>query len=213
LLPAILALFPGDEYWGSKAPSGDLPRLFAMPASWLAALVLFFYAPLEATISLWTFTLLAEKGQDQRQATSLVAGFWSAFMASRLLVALCQHMEWLTQGWDRGLIVVPPLLAAVILGHLAGASPRGQLRAGLILLGLLLGPVLPTLLGMVFRHIAPVEHGTAYGLVFAAGFLGSLLLAPFISLRTVPPLQAALRLPIFLALLVTAVALVLGLMT
>jgi hypothetical protein len=129
------------------------------------------------------------------------------------LTALGQHEWLLSEWWDRIFIVVPPLLAAVILGNLAGASHRGSPRAGLILLGLLLGPVMPTLLGLVFRHIASAELGTAFGLVSAAGFLGSLVLMPLIQLRTRPPLQAALRLPIFLALLVTAVALVLGLMT
>jgi MFS family permease len=81
------------------------------------------------------------------------------------------------------------------------------------LLGVLLGPVLPTLLGVLFRQTAPAEQGLAYGLIFTAGSLGSLLLSPLIALRTRPPLQAALRLPIFLALLLMAVALVLGLMT
>jgi hypothetical protein len=107
---------------------------------------------------------------------------------------------------------LPPLLAAVILGNMAGAEHRRRPGFGLILLGLLLGPVLPTLLGMVFRQVAPSGQGTAYGLVLAAGFLGSLLLAPLLHLRTRPPLQAALRVPIFLALLVTAAALVVGLM-
>jgi fucose permease len=212
LTPAFLAVLPGGGHWQIAEQRGDPSTLLAEPACWLAALVLFFYAPLEATISLWTFTLLAERGQEEREATGLLSGFWAAFMASRLLVALAQHMDLLTEWWDRTLIVVPPLLAAVLLGNLAGASHRAQPRSGLILLGLLLGPVLPTLLGLVFRHVAPAEQGTAYGFVFAAGSLGSVLLAPLITLRARPPLQAALRLPIFLALLVTAIALVLDLM-
>jgi fucose permease len=213
LMPAFLAVLPGVEHWQTVDRSGDPSAFFAEPANGLAALVLFFYAPLEAAISLWTFTLLAERGQNARQATSLLSGFWAAFMASRLLVALAQHADFLTEGWDRSLIVVLPLLAAVLLGNLAGASHGGRPRLGLILLGLLLGPVLPTLLGMLFRPVAPAAQGTAYGVVFAAGSLGSVLLAPLLVLRTRPPLQTALRMPIFLALLVTAIALVLGLMT
>jgi fucose permease len=212
LAPAFLGVLAPNEHWQITDHPGDPSAFLAEPAGWLAALVLFFYAPLEAAISLWTFSLLAERGQNERQATSLLSGFWTAFMVSRLLVALAQHMDWLTEWWDPSLIVVPPLLAAVLLGNLAGASPRAQPRSGLILLGLLLGPVLPTLLALVFRRVAPAQQGTAYGLVFAAGSLGGLLLAPLITLRARPPLQTALRLPIFLALLVTAIALVLGLM-
>ena len=70
----------------------------------------------------------------------------------------------------------------------------------------------PTLLAMLFRYIAPAEQGLAYGIVFAAGSLGSLLLSPVITLRTQRPVQT-LRVPIFLALLLTAVTLVLGLVT
>lgn len=212
LAPAFLGVLPSNEHWQISDHPAHPSTFLSEPTGWLAALVLFFYAPLEAAISLWTFTLLAERGRSEREATSVLAGFWAAFMASRLLIALAQHMDLLTAGWDVSLIVVPPLLAAVLLGNLAGASHRAQPRSGLILLGLLLGPVLPTLLSLVFRHVPPTEQGTAYGFVFAAGSLGSVLLAPLVTLRERPPLQAALRLPIFLALLVTAIALVLGLM-
>jgi MFS family permease len=212
LTPAFLGVLPSSEQWQITTQHGDPSVLFAEPFFWTAAVVLFFYAPLEAAISLWSFALLAERGQEEREAAGLLTGFWGAFIASRLLVALVSHMDFLTEWWCRTLIVVLPLLAAVLLGNLAGASPRARPLAGLILLGLLLGPILPTLLGLVF-HVVPGEPGTAYGFLYAAGSLGSILLAPFAKLRTQPPLQATLRLPIFLALLVTATALVLGLMT
>jgi fucose permease len=210
LIPAFLGVLPSGERWHIDARHDTSSALLAQPYCWLAGLVLFFYAPLEAAIGLWAFTLLAERGQDEREASGLMSGFWAAFVGSRLLIALAHHMDLLTDSWDRILIVVPPLLAAAVLGNLAGASQRGRPRTALILLGLLLGPVLPTLLSVVFR-VAPSEQGTAYGLVFAIASLGSVFLAPFAKLRSQPPLQAALRLPIFLALLVTAAALVVGL--
>jgi len=213
LVPAGLALFPHAEHWRIADQSGDAAALLAEPSSWLAALVFFVYAPLEASISLWTFNLLSERGQDERQAGGLLSGFWAAFLASRLLVALGQHLDLMSESWDRWLVVVPPLLAAALIGNLVGASRRGQPRVGLILLGLLLGPVFPTLLGMIFRHVAAAEQGLAYGLVFAAGSLGSLLLSPLAGFRTRQPLQTMLRMPIFLALLLTAMALMMGLMT
>lgn len=212
LLPAFLAVLPSEAAWPTLEPDGSASTPLTEAAMGLTALVLFFYAPLEAALSLWTFTLLAERQHDESEATSLLTGFWAAFLLSRLLIALAQHFDFLTEGWDRTLLVVPPLLTAVLLGNLAGASHRGRPQAGLILLGLLLGPLLPTLLAVLFRHVAPSRQGIAYGLVFAAGSLGSLVLAPLLTPRTQSPLQTALRLPIFLALLVTAAALVMGLM-
>jgi MFS family permease len=213
LVPAFLAIFPGGEAWQIADRGGDGPAFFAERWGWLAALVFFFYVPLEASVSLWTFSSLAEHRQDERRASGLLSGFWVAFLVSRLLTALALHVYYLSEWWERCLVVVAPLLAAVVLGNLAGSSHRGRPRAGLILLGLLLGPILPTLLGLVFHQVASTEQGLAYGIVFAAGSLGSLLWTPLLAPRTGQPLQTALRLPIFLALLLTATALVLELMT
>jgi MFS family permease len=213
LVPGFLAVFAAGEHWQVADHTGDAAALLSEQSSWLAALVLLFYVPLEASVSLWTFNLLGDRGQDEREAAGLLTGFWGGFVGSRLVVAVLQHADRLSEWWDRLLVVVPPLLAAVVLGNLAGASHRGRPRAGLILLGVLLGPVFPTLLGLIFRHVAPAEQGLAYGVVFAAGSLGCLLFSPALALRPNLSRQAALRVPIFLALLVTAAALVLGLMT
>lgn len=212
LIPAFLGVLPTWEHLPFAEQHGDPAELFFQPATWFGAFVLCFYVPLEASISLWTFAVLAERQQEERSAAGLLYGFWGAFLASRLLAAFIQHIEFLTEWWDRCLIVGFPLLAAVLLGNLTGGSQRERPRAGLILLGLLLGPVLPTLLGLIFRA-APEAKGTAYGLAFAAGSLGSVVLAKIIA----PPSAgrsplSALRLPIVLALLVTVTALVLGLM-
>jgi fucose permease len=213
LVPAFLAVLPDAEHWRIVDHPGDSAALLAEPSSWLAALVFFVYAPLEASLSLWTLTLLTERNQEEREAGGLLTGFWVGFLASRLLIAVGRHTEVLSEAWDHWIVVIPPLLAAVVIGNLAGASHRGRPRAGLILLGCLLGPVFPTLLAMIFRHVAPAEQGLAYGVAFAAGSLGSLLLSPFLALRSRHSLQALLRVPIFLALLLTAVTLVLELMT
>jgi fucose permease len=179
---------------------------------WMAGLVFFFYAPLEASVSVWATSYLTELGHDERRAGRFLAGFWAAFLASRLLVAAAEHAGWLPEEADPWLLVLPALLAAVVLGNLAGAAGRNSAPIALVLLGLLLGPIFPTLLGVVFRAF-PEEQGTAFGSVFALGSLGALLLTPVVGVaaqrRTV---QAALRVPMLLALLLTAVALVFALM-
>jgi MFS family permease len=210
LMLAFVTVLP-SAHWQIAEHSGNPSALFAEPACWLAALVLFFYVPLEASISMWTFRLLAERGEDERGATGLLSGFWAAFMASRLLAALAQHTVFFSDWWQRGLIVIAPLLSAVLLGNLAGAGQRGRPRGGLILLGLLLGPVLPTLLSLIFEAAADAK-GTSYGVMFAAGSLGSVLLAPLLTTRWRPTLQIPLRLPSLLAVLVMVIALVFGLM-
>jgi hypothetical protein len=210
LTPAFLSAFP-STHWQIAEHPGNPSQLFAEPACWLAVLVFFFYVPLEAAVSMWTFKLLAERGEDERVATGMLSGFWAAFMASRLLAALAQHMFFISDSWNCWLIVVAPLLSAVLLGNLAGAGQRGRPRGGLILLGLLLGPVLPTLLSLIFQA-ADEANGTSYGVVFAAGSLGTVLLTPLLTTRWRPTLQIPLRLPIYLAALVTVLAMVMGLL-
>jgi MFS family permease len=213
LVPAVLGAFPAASDWRVAEHAGDAVALVTEQTIWVAGLVFFFYAALEASVSVWTLTFLADRGHHPRQAFGLLSGFWAAFLAGRLLVALLQHTGWLTEAWDPWIIGLPALLAAVVVGNLSGAANRGNSRGGLVLLGLLLGPVAPTLIGLVFRHVAPAEQGLAFGLVFGVGSLGSFMLAPLIDVRAGKTVQAALRVPMFIALLLTAVALVLGLIT
>jgi fucose permease len=208
LVPAfVAAVAPVDVQ--QKA---DLQGLVGHESLWLAGLVFFLYAPLEASISVWATTWLTDLGHGERRAAWLLSGFWAMFLASRLLVAVLQHLRYLTPGWDAWVLVLPSLLAAVVLGNLAGSGRRGSARVGLLLLGFLLGPILPTLVGRVFRDF-PGETGTAYGTLFAIGSTGSLVLAPLIGASARRhTVQSALRIPLLLALLLTAAALVFGLM-
>jgi fucose permease len=108
--------------------------------------------------------------------------------------------------------VVAALLAAVVLGNLAGAAGRNSTAVALVVLGFVLGPIFPTLLGLVFSRF-PEERGTAWGSVFALGSLGALLLAPVVGAAAQrKSVQVALRVPMLLALLLTAVSLVFALM-
>jgi hypothetical protein len=209
LLPAFLAVLPGGDAWPSSDRSGAASSLFGGTGLWLAALAMFFYAPLEASMGLWTFALLADRQQDEKAATKLLPIFWAGLVSSRLVVAIAQHGDFLTQGWDRALIVIPPLMAAAFLGNLPGATSSARTHAGMALLGFALGPILPTLLAVLFQSVSVGEQGTACGLVFAGGSLGSALVAPLL----VPRGLTALRIPILLALLVAAAALVMGLIT
>jgi fucose permease len=205
LVPAFLAAAAGElTVSGQKA---DLSGLLRHEYLWLAGLVFFFYAPLEGAISVWTTTYLTDLGQGERGAAWLLSGFWALFLASRFLVALVNPGP----AWGPWLIVVPALLTAVVLGNMAGTAVRIHARAGLLVLGFLLGPVFPTLVGIVFR-LAPHEQGTAYGTVFAIGSCGSLVLAPLIGARARRAnVQSALRIPMVIALALTAAAVVFGL--
>ncbi len=211
LVPAVVAALTSGAALRVAEHPGDTTWLGTSQTVWLAALVFFFYAPLEAAVSMWATTLLTEQGQSERRATWTLSGFWCAFLGARLLTALAASY---LVGWERWLLVIPAALVAVLLGNLSGTASRTAARNGLFVLGFLLGPIFPTLVGILFESLHQ-EHkevyGTAYGLVFATGSLGSLVLAPVMGAMARRGVQFAMRMPMLLAILMALAALVFSL--
>jgi len=107
------------------------------------------------------------------------------------------------------LLIFSALLAAVFLGNLTGSSSTLTALYGVLALGFVLGPVLPTLLATLSRvpqtGSAP---SLAFALVHSVGAIGSVVLAPLVhsSAEEQSP-QQALWVPLILALLMTAASL------
>jgi MFS family permease len=213
LVPAFLCFIPAfrDEV-AHQARELHRPttNLWEETGSWhvlLAGLVFLFYAPLEGAVGVWSTTFLTQGGYSERRAAWVLSGYWLAFLLSRLGVALWQPKAY----WDPWLIILPALLAAVVLGNLAGTGGKLQARNGLLLLGFLLGPIFPTLVGVLFREF-PNDRGMVYGVTFGLGSLGSLLLSPVVGVQMRnTSAQQALRIIMLIALFLAAVATVFGL--
>jgi fucose permease len=199
-LLAVLANVPGES------PQANLGQVLRDRYLWVAGLVFFLYAPLEASVGAWATTFLMEIGNSERRVAWLLSGFWLSFLASRLLAAFL-HVE--ASAW---VILALGILAAVALASLANSHHRRWAYTELLLLGGVLGPVLPTLVALVFNHFAPEQRGTAYGAVFAVGSLGSLLMCPVIAFSVRRrAVQHTLHIPMFIALAMSGAALMLWL--
>ncbi len=205
--PAVLAVIGGPlpevprqaVDFGELLTNGDL---------WLIGLAFLFYAPLEASLSVWATTYLTDLGQESAEAAWGLSAFWTAFLASRLLAAVLLHAA-AESYLDVWMLIVAGGLGAVVLGNLIGTGNRTAARWSLVLLGFVLGPVFPSLVGLLFRIEPKPPTGTAYGLVFALGSVGSLLLAPLVGARARRSnVQGSLYVPMFLALALAAVAVV-----
>jgi fucose permease len=216
LVPALLValqLAVGEPFRPDRHGTG-FGAVFGDLRVWMAGLVFFLYGPLEFAVGTWATTYLMEHGYKERRATRLLSGFWLTFLASRVLLAFLQDRGLLREWSDYFVIPILGLLAAVTLGNLAGAPADRHSGWGLLALGALLGPLFPTLIGIVFKLDNPHHPpGTAYGATFAIGSLGSLLLAPLIGLYARgKSVSHALRIPMILGLLMAASAMVLGLL-
>jgi fucose permease len=196
LVPATAAalslLPPFDQTHFRLVPQEDIAALPAsVPASQflpfiLAAVAFFLYGPVEFAISTWCTTYLVEQGYKPQRAELILSLFWLVFLASRLAVAFLGQASPFLDSFSAGLVTVLAFLAAAILGNLAGAAAAREGRGvlGILTLAAVLGPIFPTLVGIVFdpKVTPPRLHGTAYGAVFAIGSTGSLLLAPLLGL-------------------------------
>jgi fucose permease len=212
LVPAaVIVPFTPAEAWPQKLPHGQHTDVFGSPILWLAGLVFLLYGPLENALGTWTTTYLTELGHRERRASLLLSGFWLTFMAARFVASFCQQ-SFLTERSGPWLILALALVTAVTLGNLAGTHSRTTAGWGVLIAGAALGPIFPTLVGVLFDHFAPEKRGTAYGAMFAMGATGSIVLAPLIGLSARRgSIRTALRIPTLVALLLAAATLVLGL--
>jgi fucose permease len=211
LVPAVVALFLD---FPPPAEPGNPAEIIHSEYLWLGALVFLLYAPLEFLIGTWTTTFLSELGFTQRRGAWLLSGFWLAFLAGRLGMALALHRRPAWEHWAAWFPFPLAVATSVVLSNLGGATNRTRASLGLLLLGGLMGPISPTLLGVVFTSPNMPENGrgTSYGILFAVGSLSSLILAPlagaYARKRSV---HAAFRLLAPLALVLVCAALLLGL--
>jgi fucose permease len=209
LTPAVAVAFTDPNLFPPPQP-GHLADVVGRPIVWLTALVFFLYCPLEGAMGTWATTYLTSLGYREGRAALLLSGFWVTFLAARLVTAFLQT-EVLATGSEAWLICLLAFLAAVVLGNLAGAAKLANAGAGLLLLGFLLGPIFPTLVGVLFNHVAKDENrGTAFGAMFALGATGNLILPPVIGAyarRTT--IQRSLRIPMVVALFLAAASLML----
>lgn len=138
---------------------------------WLSMAVFFLYTGLESTVGQWCFTWLTEgRGLAVAEAGFWTASYWASLTLGR--VALGWVAEW--WGPDRLLRrasvgVVGGVLLLALAPGLAG-------RVGLLLLGVSLAPVYPTLMARTPRRVGAGLAGHAVGLLVSSATLGSALL-------------------------------------
>jgi hypothetical protein len=215
LVFALLQLIPGlvvaFASWGDNpVAQGDAGQVFNSLLLWLAALVAFAYAPIEATLADWSGGYLTESGHHPNMAETLTVGFWLSFLAGRLAFGLLLGWEVFLPNAESWIIVAMAVVAAVVLGNMIQAvSPRSA-WFGLVIVGAALGAIFPTILGVGYQ-LTQAARGTACGIVCAAAALGRVSLAPLLGLQARRSgAGSAMRTAMILALIVAGAALILA---
>ncbi|MBV9077609.1 MAG: MFS transporter [Methylobacteriaceae bacterium] len=179
-IPAIVRVAP------RKAPWAALKH----PLVPVQTALFFTYTGVEATLGAWAFTTLhEERGAPAALAGAAVSAYFGAILAGRVLLGAAVDVI----GADR-------LVRLGTLGTLAGAllfaaGPAPLAYLGLVLAGLALAPIFPTLISRTAERLAPDIAIHAVGFKVSAAMVGSAALpiatglaAQFLGLGAVGPI-------------------------
>jgi len=177
----------------------QLAKVTRYPAILLFAAMLFFQSGNEASIGGWTSTYVEQRGWHPRTATWVLAGFWAALLAGRLISSR------LVGAFEKSRIILASAIgAAVGCLVLLLAGSLATLTLGVIVMGLSLSSVYPTALAMVGDRYQRFT-GTVFGLMFSSGLLGGMAMPWAIGqLAASLDVQSAMWLPLIGALMVAA---------
>lgn len=147
---------------------GNAFGLLANPVVLVAALALFCYVGLEASMGGWISSYLTGIGMTESKANTYLSGFWIGVMVSRLVTA-----GLISPASGPAVITVLALVAAVTIFLMVASKSAGLGGLAVLLTGLAFGPIFPTIVGVTFSNVAAELHGSAFAIIFAIGLLGA----------------------------------------
>jgi fucose permease len=218
LAPVILAIicttYPVSEAGFVLA---DAFALLAKPAVLVAAFVLFCYISLESSFCNWLPAfgkeVISGASPDAKadavdaSAQRLLSLFAVAMMVGRLIAsqipAITEYGSWFIAG--------AALVAALIILAMTVSKSVMQAQVLAILAGLFFAPCFPTTVGVTFAKFEPAVYGSVFGIIFAVGLLGAVIVPKAIgNLAKGSSVQKSLKLLVPACVLLIILALVLG---
>jgi FHS family L-fucose permease-like MFS transporter len=187
IIPLVLTVFPAlaplKGYGGPGFEFGTAAGLLAQPATIIAALVLFCYIALEASFCSW----LAPYGKEiisaekpdmapdavDASAQRMLSVFAIAMMAGRLITGLVTAEVKIPGQY---IIAASAVVSIVIILIMMKSKKSGSAWIMAALAGFVFGPCFPTTIGVSFAKLDKAFHGSFFGIIFAIGLLGAVLI-------------------------------------
>jgi hypothetical protein len=172
VVPALCVFFAGRANFPGPRDEVSLSLLLGDPRFWVAALAALFIFAVEVSALQWATRYLNEIGYSPRRQFAMLVAFWGVFLGARLFCTILEgHLAFI---W---VLLIAAVLSGVVLGNMVGFTTRSGGSASFLLLAACLGPLFPTLAGLVFLTF-PGQPATAFGLVCALGASGRLAAEP-----------------------------------
>jgi fucose permease len=162
----------GAESEQHESPVGvSLLSVLQQRLVWMQIAVFFCYTGLENTAGQWTYTLLTEERDVAKPvAGTLVGCYYGSIAVGRLVIGPFAER-----------IGLDPLLRMATVVVVAGAfllasGPLELAAIGLVLLGLGLAPIFPTLMTRTPQRLGPAHAAHAIGFQVSAAMMGAAIL-------------------------------------
>jgi FHS family glucose/mannose:H+ symporter-like MFS transporter len=206
-----LVLFASSTFPRAKQaqgfPLGRAAGIVRDPLLWLCAFILFFESGNEFTVGGWISTYLGEVfGSPAAAAALVLAGYWAAIMAGRLVASrMARRMG------NETLVALGAGLAFIAAVLLVAAPGRTWASLGAVLIGLGFATIYPSTLAVAGGYFA-VLSGTAFSVIFTVA-LGGGMICPWLAGRIAKTsgLRTGLLIPVFNCFMILVLILVLTL--
>lgn len=172
----VVLRFPRAKH-AQGFPIKEAARIARNPLLWLTGFILFFESANEFTVGGWISTHLEKTfGAGVGAAAFVLAGYWAAIMAGRLVSSR------LVRTFRNETLILASAVLALAAALLMALAPSGAAAAaGAVLIGVGFAAIYPTTLAIVGANFAAFT-GTAFSVVIAMGLVGGML-APWLAGR------------------------------
>lgn len=209
VVPVLAASYPAIN---TGFEIGQFFSLLANKVVWAAGLALLFYIGLEVSMGSWITTYMKSIGASDEKASGVLSAFWIALMAGRL--AASQIVQ---PGMESNLIALAAVVATASILMMIRVRSHALATLAIVIVGLCLAPMFPTIVGLTFRHFAPELHGgidlrgSVFGSIFAIGLVGGTVIPAWIgSYSQGKSIQQSLNIAVAASILLVVFGVVLG---
>jgi fucose permease len=192
---------------------GTALRLLGQPPVLLAAVALVCYIAMENAMNTWTKPLVTEVLGGSSNSSAVTTGgfilglFGLAIAVGRFLSSTIKNLTRIGAKFVAGLAVFS-ILAILVVSY---SSSPALVIGTILLLGLAFAPMFPTIVGVTFARYEPKFYGSIFGIIFAIGLLGPMIVPKTIGkLSMTYGVQRSMAVSAVIALLLCIVALLMG---
>jgi fucose permease len=219
LIPVVVALIAEYPVSSAGFQFSEATNLLGQVAVIVAGLTLFLYIALEVSLTNWVSSYGSEviqkadaklaKGIVDAKANNMMALFAVAMMVGRLIAS---QISAITRIGDKVIALMAAVIALVtfLMTKNSNVTMAWVLAA---LVGLACAPCFPTIVGVTFSKFIPRVYGSIFGLIFAVGLAGAVILPKWIGVlakQAGGSVKAGLGIMSIVAIILIVFALILG---